>query len=412
MLPALGLALHLALPGAAAAPSDTGAVEVTTSFTADVMDVAAGGEHPGVVELNNLDLQLRLDGGRLLGVPGLSAWVYGLADAGGSPSSHAGDLQRLDNIDAPNTWRLFEAWVQQYLADDRLSLLAGFYNINSEFDVVSSADLFLNSSFGIESAFGSSGVNGPSIFPVTSLAVRARALLGEGWRVQAAVADGVPGDPNDPHGMHVHLGGGDGALVVAEVGYLRPAVGDMVSGLSPNTLRRRRAGRTGEDAPHDLEVAVGVWDYTGHVPEPASAPPGAPAPSGGAGAYVLGERRLRAPDAAGAHELWAFGVLGVAQSRASAVTNSVVLGVSGTGLLPGRPDDRFGLGIAAARRSRRVTGTAPGLPSWELTGEASYRFRVVDGLSVQPDVQLIHHPAAAASVPNALVLGMRFEADF
>jgi len=387
-------------------------VEAAAAYTADLVGVAAGGVDPGLVALDNLDVQLRLDGASLLGLPGLSAFVYGLANQGGSPSAHAGDLQVLDNIDAPTSWRIYEAWVQQFLAGDRLSILAGLYDVNAEFDAIGSADLFLNSSFGIEPAFGQSGVNGPSIFPVTSLAVRARALLGVGWRVQAVVADGVPGDPADPGGTKVHLGGGDGALVVAEVGYLRPSARDVGPGSGPSTVRRRRAGRTAEEAPHDLEVAVGVWRYTGHVPEPADAPPGSAAPSGGNGAYVIGEARLRSPDPAGAGELWAFGMLGVAQERASLASSSVVLGVSGTGIVPGRPTDRFGLGLAAARRSRRLTGAAPGLPSWELTGEASYRFRVTDAIAVQPDLQVIHHPAAApSSVPDAFVLGMRFEAD-
>ncbi len=410
MLPALGLALGLAAPPPAV-PADTGGVEVAVSYTADLVGVVAGGVDPGVVALDNLDVQLRLDGESLLGVPGLTAFVYGLANQGGSPSAHAGDLQTLDNIDAPTSWRLYEAWVQQYLAGDRLSLLAGLYDVNSEFDAVGSADLFLNSSFGIEPALGQSGVNGPSIFPVTSLALRARALLGEGWRVQAVVADGVPGDPADPGGTKIHLGAGDGALLVAEVGYLRPSAVNLGAGARPSTVRRRRAGRTGEEAPHDLELAVGVWRYTGHVPEPADAPPGSAAPSGGNGAYVIGEARLCGPSADGSGELWAFGVLGAAQERASLASSSVVLGVSSTGLIPGRPTDRFGLGLAAARRSRRLMGAAPGLASWELTGEASYNVRLTGAIAVQPDVQLIHHPAAASSVPDAFVLGMRFEAD-
>lgn len=393
------------------ARADTGDLRLSAAYTADLMGVVAGGVDPGVVALDNLDVQLRVDGESLLGVPGLSAFVYGLANQGGSPSAHAGDLQVLDNIDAPTSWRIYEAWVQQYLAGDRLSLLAGLYDVNSEFDAVGSADLFLNSSFGIEPALGQSGVNGPSIFPVTSLALRARALLGQGWRVQAVAADGVPGNPADPGGTKIHLGGGDGALLVAEVGYLRPTVMGLGPGASSSTVRRRRAGRTVEEAPHDLEIGVGVWRYTGQVPEPAGAPPGSPTPAGGNGAYVIGEARLRSPGADGSGQLWAFGMLGIAQERASLASSSVVLGVSGTGLIPGRPVDRFGVGVAAARRSRRLTGAGPGWPSWEVTGEASYNLRLGGSIAVQPDLQLVHHPAAAPSVPDALVLGMRFEAD-
>lgn len=391
-----------------AAPATGGAVGFHLSYTADLVGVAAGVD-PGVVALDNLDVQLRFDGQRLLGIPGLSAYLFGLGNQGGSPSAHAGDIQRLDNIDAPTSWRIYEAWVQEYLAGDRLSLLAGLYNVNSEFDVVSSADLFLNSSFGIEPAMGQSGLNGPSIFPVTSLAFRTRALIDRGWRVQAVVADGVPGDPARPGGTHIHLGGGDGALLVAEVAYQRPAAGELPSGADESTMRRRRAGRTEEEAPHDLEVGVGVWRYTGHVPAPADARPGAPLPSGGTGGYLIGEKRLTGPDA-GARELWAFAMLGIAQERASLVSESVVAGVTAAGFVPGRPDDRFGLGLAAARRSPRLTGTAPGYPMWEVTLEASYQLAVDRAVSIQPDLQFIHHPAAVPSAADALVLGLRLEA--
>ncbi len=388
--------------------SDTSAVSLSLFYTADLMGVAAGAD-PGVVALDNVDLQLQLDGERLLGVPGLSAYVFGLGNQGGSPSAHAGDLQVLDNIDAPTSWRIYEAWIQEYLDRDRLSLLAGLYNVNSEFDAIGSADLFLNSSFGIEPALGQSGVNGPSIFPVTSLAFRARMLLGDGWHLEAAVADGIPGDPLDPGGTKIHLGGGDGAFMVAQVGYLHPAVGGLI-GVQPSTIRRRRAGRGNGEAPHDLEVAAGVWRYTGHVPAPAGAPPAGGLPSGGDGAYVIGEIRLGGPDS-NAHDLWAFGMVGIAQERASLASTSMVVGVSGTGLVPGREEDRMGIGVACARRSRRLTGSGPGLPSWEITGEASYRFRVTDQIAVQPDLQVIHHPAAVPSISDAVVFGVRLDAE-
>lgn len=50
----------------------------------------------------------------------------------------------------------------------------GLYDLNSEFDALDDAGLFINSAFGVGTDIGLTGVNGPSIFPVTSLAVRAR----------------------------------------------------------------------------------------------------------------------------------------------------------------------------------------------------------------------------------------------
>jgi len=368
------------------------------AYSADLMDVAAGGVERGADLLSDIDVQLRLDGGQLLGIPGLSAFLFGLGDQGGRPSVRAGDLQTLDNIQAPASWRIYEAWVQGFVAGDRLSLLAGLYNVNSEFDAVDAADVFVNSSFGIEPSFGLSGANGPSIFPVTSLAFRARVLLGDRFRVQAVVADGVPGDPARPGGTRVELGGGDGALVAVQLGYLHPELASIAGLPAPATMRRRRAGRTAESASHDLALSAGMWRYTGR--------------SRGTGGYVTAERRLAGGGDRRSPRVWAFAMLGLASERASAASASVVVGLSGGGLLPGRPDDRAGLGLAAARRSPALPDSAGGraFHDREVTLEGTYRARLAPWLSLGPDVQLILDPAAAAGAADALVLGLRLEA--
>lgn len=65
--------------------------------------------------------------------------------------------------------RLYEAWLETGLGE-RGSLRAGLYDLTSEFDVLETANLFIHSAHGIGSDIGLSGLNGPSIFPVTSRA--------------------------------------------------------------------------------------------------------------------------------------------------------------------------------------------------------------------------------------------------
>jgi carbohydrate-selective porin OprB len=57
---------------------------------------------------------------------------------------------------------------EKNLLDNQFSVLAGLYELNSEFYRLQSAGLFLNSSFGIGPEFSQSGLEGPSIFPSTS----------------------------------------------------------------------------------------------------------------------------------------------------------------------------------------------------------------------------------------------------
>ena len=112
--------------------------------------------------------------------------------------------KKVETLKAPVTsqhkilWKLFEAWYQQNLFQEQFSVLAGLYDVSSEFDVISSAsELFVNSSFGTNPTFAFSGKNGPSIFPNVSLGFRAQAKLTENVTLRAVVADGVPGDPPD-----------------------------------------------------------------------------------------------------------------------------------------------------------------------------------------------------------------------
>jgi porin len=67
--------------------------------------------------------------------------------------------------------------------------------LNSEFDAIESAKLFVNPSHGIGADFAQTGLNGPSIFPFAGLAVRLRAERGP-FSVQVAALDAVPGDPD------------------------------------------------------------------------------------------------------------------------------------------------------------------------------------------------------------------------
>jgi len=140
----------------------------------------------------------------------------------GSPSENAGDIQTLDNIDAPDEWKLYEAWLEQEMFGGRLSLLAGLYDVNEEFDVLETATLLINSSFGVGKDFSQSGENGPSIFPSTSLGVRIAAQPVANGYVRAAVLDGVPSDSSDSDTIpdFFDFDSDEGVLGVAEAGYI------------------------------------------------------------------------------------------------------------------------------------------------------------------------------------------------
>ncbi len=179
-----------------------------------------GGIRQKTVYLDNAALRLSLDGNVLLGWPGMRLFVHGLGNQGGDPSRYIGDAQIVSNIEAFDTWRLYEAWVEQQLFEEKLSLLAGLYDLSSEFDFIRTAQLFLHSSFGTGPEFSLSGKSGPSIFPTTALGFRVRVQPAPHIYVQTAIMDGVPGDPQDPEGTQIILDSDDGLLVATEMAYL------------------------------------------------------------------------------------------------------------------------------------------------------------------------------------------------
>ena len=389
-LPALVL-LALAAPASAQDERPTGyprsaneradrPVTVSAVYTADIRSNVNGGVERGTRYLDNIDLQVAVDADHLIGWHGARLFFYGLYDNGVSLSRLVGDVQTVSNIETNvRAARLFEAWIEQDVGRNG-SIKVGLYNLNSEFDTTQSGGLFLVSSDGIGPDFSQSGRNGPSIFPVTSLAVRAEAKLGEHWLGRVALLDGVPGDPAHPRRTAIKLSGRDGALIVGEVNYLN--------------------GGT--------KAAVGAWGYTARF-DPVL--PSGQSGRGNKGAYVFAEHRLvgtRADDAKGLAGWLRFGI---ADTRYNAIASYLGGGLVYTGVTPGRADDQLGLSFASAdfgeryRRSRALAGDVA--DNREVVVEASYDAVIAPWLRVQPDVQYVVNPGGVSRLADALVIGMR-----
>lgn len=380
-------------------------------YTLDVIGNVSGGVRRRARVLGDVDLILNAELEPLVGWKGARASLYGLGTHGGSVSADVGDVQGVDEIEAFPTWKLFEAWLEQELWKDALSLRGGLYDVNSEFDVVPVSGLFLNASQGIGAAFGLSGRNGPSIFPTTSLAARVQARPASNWVLRFVVADGVPGDPDDPAGTHIHLGGGDGLLLAAEVSWIeRPS-------LEPPGRPQRRARDLSPEREYGSfgKLALGGWGYTSEFVDLASvATAAAPGTRRGSwGAYALVQQSLYHERDDPFQGLVGYARVGVADPRVNAVALYVGGGLVYRGAIPGRDRDRLGLAVAAARfgdefRRAAERGGSP-IEPWEVDVELTYRVQVTDWLQVQPDLQVVVDPGGNPALADAVVVGCRFE---
>lgn len=366
----------------------TRAWQVSAAYTGEYLRNARGGLETGGAYLDNLDLQLAIDGERAFGVPGLSAFVYGLYNNGGSISGrYVGDIHAVSNIEAVRALRLYEAWVDWQPSRRReLSLRLGLYDVNSEFDSSEVSGLFINGTHGMGIDFSQAGLNGPSIFPFTSLALRLQARWREGWSARFAVLDGVPQDPQHPAATRIRLGGADGALYAAEVAH-------------------EGSGR---------RVVLGHWHFTTDFDDLALVDAsGQPLRhSGSHGSYAFVEGDLWRPADTG-RRLQGVLRLGVASADVNPVQRSLRVGLVLDEPFVDGVADQLGVALAVARYGEPYLLGSAGAGARRLRSETNveltYRVAPTGWLTLQPNLQWVINPAGEPGIADAWVLGLRFE---
>jgi porin len=158
-------------------------------------------------------------------------------------------------------------------------------------------------------------------------------------------------------------------------------------------------------------IGVGVWGQTGRL-DTLNGGTG----DGAIGTYLFGAQRLwfNRPgiDNSGVSGFYQFGANNSNALRARYYFRG---GFTEFGLVPGRPDDSFGFGIAWAALNRNPEagdiffGTTGShfLRSNQLMLEWYYQMKLVNGCFFQTALTEIPTPGQSASIPNALALTLR-----
>jgi len=348
------------------------------AFTVDLMSNVSGGANTGFDAPSNLDIILDIDTDTAQWWSNGTFHLYLLGNAGGDPSVRIGDIQGTSNIEATNTLKVFEAWYQHRFFADRMSILVGLHDLNSEFYVLENAVTFIHSSFG----------NGPeisqfepSIFPVSALAARVSFLPTGNSYLLAALYDGVPGDPHRPHGTHIDFNAGDGVFAIVEAG-----------------LNSSQAHGQGY-----YKIGLGLYHQTKEFTDFSGKEQ-----SDNTGGYLIAEKRLTS-EVDPAQGLGAFFQLGIVASDRNQTDRYIGAGINYIGLIPNRDADEMGLGVAHARNSDDFVDIFPTQNRAETTVELFYRMALFRWLSVQPDVQYIFNPGTTAALDDVLVMNLRLE---
>jgi len=330
----------------------------------------------------NASLGLGIDLELLAGLKGSSVYLSGLGIKGVPFLENTGAIQGISNISGLNQWKLYEAWIEQNLFDNNFSILFGLYDLNTEFDVRESSGIFINPSFGIGFDFAQSGLNGPSVFPHTSLALRMKARLSDSFEIIGAVFDGVPGSVDNEHSFQVRLNEEEGALIATELIYC-----------SQND---------------QTKLSIGGWYYTSNFETILDES----RENGNFEIYFNAEKLIYAEESNSLQGLYCFGRIGLAHSNFNPSDYSLLGGINCKGLIHGRDKDILGLAFTSIHLSNKFKELQNLNSNFETIFELTYSIQLNEWLSLQPDFQYILKPVLAPESDDAFVAGVRTVISF
>ncbi|MBP6672222.1 MAG: carbohydrate porin [Bacteroidetes bacterium] len=368
-------------------PQDFG-ITLSADIKNEYWSVVNGGVQKGSNHLLNADLTIAADLGTLAGLSDAQFFVHFLANNGASISGNVGDIQMVSNIEGYRTVKLYQCWFEQSFPSVDLSFLIGVFDLNSEFYVTPSSALFLNGSHGVGIDLGQSGLNGPSIFPNTSVAVRLRYAPEDNLSFSAALFDGRPGAPDDCNSFDLSLNGQDGYFLI---------------------------GETALEESGAFKYAAGVWYYTGAFAD-ICAVDGLEEyfeRKDNAGAYLLFDRSLYSEPEGGIGGMNMFVRFGMTNDHVNVVRSHVGGGLTYLGPISGRDEDELGYAFAYAsfgtdfHKLNRFYGLSTS--AFEAAHELTYRGVLTPWLALQYNVQYIMNPSASVDVNDAVVHGLRVE---
>lgn len=357
-------------------------------WISDVNSLMSGGVEPGKWSLNSLViLDLNIDAEKLLHWKGASFGVDFLQFNGSNTNGEAGSVQGYNGLpeDPPfNRSELYELWYRQELFDGKLVFRVGKSVPTFDFGNVLRPIPTADKSKAIPAVSGL--IYTPIFINPTMLGV----LPGYYNSAYGIVVSVIPSkklyitggvfDGNHARGKQT------GINVLPEFnGYYFTA---WEMGLNWLAGKEKKPGNIG----------AGAWYQTGVLE-------GAPGISqnGSYGAYLFGTQRLwfmnPEKDDSG---ISMFYQLGINNSRVLPITRFVGAGFTGFSLIPHRPLDSLGAGLALSWLNQTLYPR-----NTELMIQAYYQAHIIYDLYLQPVISFIPNPGASSSANSAIASTLR-----
>lgn len=385
------------------------------TYIADNIGNVSGGVGRGAIHFGRLDLSVDADLDKLVGWTGGRFYANGYIIYGrGLSRNYIMNLATISEIEALPDQRLYNAYFEQRFFNDRLNIRAGQQAADVEFFDSQTDDLFINGTFGWPAIKATNLPAGGPAPPIAVPGIRVKAQVADNVTVFGAVFNGSAaapgeGDPQtrDNHGLAFRVN--DPAWVIGQIHV------DYHVDIGGSTL----AGN----------FTPGGWYHFGDfdsqrftvegfsLADPAGS--GIPAKlNGNYGIYAVVEQALWRPPgtetektvSASIPGITAFGRIAYSPPDRNLIDLYLDGGVGFVGFTPGRPLDRFGIGLAymrisAAARSldvdtRYFSGIQSPVRSSEALIEMIYEAHIKPGWLIAPYFQYVFRPSGGIPNPN------------
>jgi porin len=379
-------------------------------FITDPFVNASGGRRRGFSEYDLLVLDLLLDTDKLVGLPG-GDFHIGFANNSGTSLSqkYVGNSfpVQLADVASANPRLTYLSYTQS-LSDDKLSVRVGRLTINSVYGEEFAGSQYFKAFTSVAFDLVPIGIflNAPGAFgyPLTTWGARVKFEPVESFYAMVGCYNGDPGvKEGDRNGVDFTMQGP--AFVIGEVGY------------------RRNYGKDAIGLPGN--VKLGAYFNGGRADRFTSDLAGQPSETVQAryGFYLVGDQAvMRWGDQAERRHLGVFAAFVCApDQRVNPMPYFADTGLVAYGLLPKRPRDFVGFGVAYgsysgdlkhAEEIQALTVPTVGVQTREMALEFTYGCTVRPGLLVQPDLQYLIDPGGNKAIPNALAVGVNLVFNF
>jgi len=382
-------------------------------FTTELFGDLSGGVERTAIWESLLKAGVNIDFEKAIGLKGLTFSINTLYAQGSSLTSKAvHDFSTLSNIDAYDSLRLYEAWLQQEFSEGRFTIQIGQILVDADFFKSEYGELFINSSFGALSTV-SKNLNAP-IFPVAAPGLVLRVAPTASFYAETAAFSGDVGEPSttNKHNTLLRFRDDKGSLMFLEIGWKLNPREDRPASPNPSDVE---LDSTDSAPPTRSTVLSGTYKLGGYYNTGTLADSGkGSAHHGDYSIYFIADQEMWHAEGNADRTLSVFARITTAPNDRNTVSLYTDAGLNYKGVIPSRDKDVIGLGYSYTRLSNGlVIDSGRSIRSHhEAVLELTYQAVLGDHISLQPDVQCIFNPGAAEPAATAFVMGLRLNVKF